>query len=146
MTKTKLISEVAMSKSRHTPIKRDPFFNGAMKPLDFGDMTEDLMAKTDDDKASKFLSDYMETVDPVAKYKSYFQASGKDTGHILRDVKLMYKRLVLEGKWSEEKLIDAFDTIFSEFIELNTVTMDRVGLKLERKKFGSSNNRRRRRS
>lgn len=76
----------------------------------------------------------------------YFEGSAKDAGHILRDVKLMYKRLVLEGSWSEEKLLDAFDTIFREFLDLNTVTMDRVGLKIERKQFGSSNNRRRRRA
>lgn len=135
-----------MAKNRRTPIKRDPFFTGAMKPLDFGEFTEDIMAKTDDDKASKFLSDYMETTNPVGTYKSYFNGSAKDAGHILRDVKLMYKRLVLEGAWSEAKLIEALDTVFREFLDLNTVTMDRVGLKIERKQFGSANNRRRRRA
>lgn len=135
-----------MAKNRRTPIKRDPFFTGAMKPLDFGEATDDIMKQTDDDKASKFLSDYMDSKDPVGTYRMYFEGSAKDAGHILRDVKLMYKRLVLEGSWSEEKLLDAFDTIFREFLDLNTVTMDRVGLKIERKQFGSSNNRRRRRA
>lgn len=135
-----------MAKGRRVPIKRDPFFTGAMKPLDFGDATEDLMTQTDDEKASKFLSDYMDEQNPVGKYKTYFSASAKDKGHILRDVKLMYKKLVLEGEWSDEKLREALNTVFLEFLDLNTVTMDRVGLKIERKKFGSSNNRRRRRA
>lgn len=133
-----------MAKGRRTPIKRDPFFTGAMKPLDFGDETETLMEMSDDDKASKFLSDYMDVNNPVGKHKKYFASSAKDTGHILRDVKLFYKRLVLTGKWDEEKFTDVLDLIFAELLDFNTVTMDRVGLRVERKKLGSTNNRRRR--
>lgn len=130
--------------ARKLPIKRDPFFNGKMAPLDFGDETESLMEMTPEQKTSKFLSDYMEEQNPVGKYESYFNASAKSTGHLLKDIKLYYKRLVIEGAWTNEKYIAALDIVFNEFLELNVVTLDRVSMRIERQKFGSSNSRRRR--
>ena len=130
--------------ARKLPIKRDPFFNGKMAPLDFGDETESLMEMTPEQKTSKFLSDYMEEQNPVGKYESYFNASAKSTGHLLKDIKLYYKRLVIEGAWTYEKYIAALDIVFNEFLELNVVTLDRVSMRIERQKFGSSNSRRRR--
>lgn len=130
--------------ARKLPIKSDPFFNGKMAPLDFGDETESLMEMTPEQKTSKFLSDYMDEENPVGKYSSYFNASAKSTGHLLKDIKLYYKRLVVEGAWDEDKYISALDIIFNEFLELNVVTLDRVSMRIERQKFGSSNSRRRR--
>lgn len=102
------------------------------------------MEMTPEQKTSKFLSDYMEEQNPVGKYESYFNASAKSTGHLLKDIKLYYKRLVIEGAWTNEKYIAALDIVFNEFLELNVVTLDRVSMRIERQKFGSSNSRRRR--
>lgn len=96
--------------------------------------------KTDDDKADYFLSKYMEKVDPITRYKSFFENSAKDIDHNLLDIKRYYKKLVVvEKKWSEEKYILVLDKLLSnKNNNLNIVILDRYG-KTIREKKGNKN-------
>jgi len=107
--------------------KHNPLFMKDENALDFG---EDFDPKvlTVEEKQDDFMSKYMENIDPVGRYEKYFQSSAKSVDHILRDVKLFYKKLVLEGSWSDRKYVEVINDLFENRITISVVTLDRSGL------------------
>lgn len=122
--------------------KHNPLFMKDENALDFGDEF-DPKVLTVEEKQDAFMSKYMDVVKPVEKYKKYFESSAKDLDHILRDVKLYYKKLVLEGTWNERKYVEVIDDLFSNRVVISIVTLDRAGLMYDKGQLASQRNVRR---
>lgn len=110
----------------YTSVKRHPLFQGE-NTLDFGDEF-DVQSLTDEQKADSFMSKYMDVINPIKTYETYFKSSAKSVDHILRDVKLYYRKLVLTNKWSEKKYVKVINQIFEKKLPLTVATLDRGGL------------------
>lgn len=123
-------------------IRRHPLYQGE-PTLDFGEDL-DITELTEEQKCSLFLSKYQELVDPLVKYEKYFNSTAKGIDHIFRDVKLYYKKLVLEGTWTEKKYVTVLDDIFSNRAIFSVVTLDRAGLMFDRGGLSSQRSVRRR--
>jgi len=119
---------------KNIPTKRHPLFKEE-ETLDFGDF--EVTELTEDQKVDAFISKYMEIFDPIETFSKYFESSAKGVDHILRDVKLYYKKLVLQGNWSEKKYVVVINDIFENRIPLTVVTLDRSGLLFEKEKLNS---------
>lgn len=119
---------------KNVPTKRHPLFK-AEPTLDFGDFEIDEL--TEDQKVDAFISKYMDVFDPVKTYEKYFESSAKGVDHILRDVKLYYKKLVLNGNWTEKKYVVVINDIFENRITFSVATLDRSGLLFEKELLGS---------
>lgn len=129
---------------KNLPVKRNPHYNEDENALDFG---EDFNPKilTDDEKVDAFMSKYMDVVDPVERYKKYFESSAKGLDHILRDIKLYYKKLVVQGSWTERKYVAVINEILENRIVLSVVTLDKTGLMFDREQLASQRSTKRRR-
>lgn len=115
---------------KNIPLNHHPLFNDDEDTLDFGPL--DVKVLTDEQKADSFLSKYLSKVDPFEKYKKYFETSAKSNDHIMRDIKLYYKKLVLEGSWSERKYVMVVNDILENRIVLTVITLDRSGMMYEK--------------
>lgn len=121
------------------PAKHNPLFKKEENALDFGEEFDPKVLSSEE-KQDAFLSKYMELVDPVGKYNKYFESSAKGVDHILRDVKLYYKKLVLEGSWSERKYVEVIDDLFENRVVISIVTLDRSGLMYDKGQLASQRN------
>lgn len=119
---------------KNVPTKRHPLFQKE-NTLDFGDFEVDEL--TEDQKTDAFISKYMDVFDPIKTYEKYFKSSAKSVDHILRDVKLYYKKLVLQGEWSEKKYVVVINDIFENNTPFTVVTLDRNGLLFEKEQLAS---------
>lgn len=121
---------------KEMPAKHNPLFMKDENALDFG---EDFDPKvlTDEEKQDAFMSKYMDKIDPVGRYEKYFKSSAKDIDHILRDVKLYYKKLVLEGSWTERKYVEVINDLFENRTVISVVTLDRSGLMYDKEQLSS---------
>lgn len=128
---------------KDTSRKRHPLYRDE-PTLDFGqDFVLDEM--TEDQKADAFLSKYMDLVDPVGKYEKYFSSSAKNLDHILKEVKIYYKKLVVSGDWTEKKYVAVLDDIFTNRAVLSVMTLDSAGLRHDRGLLASQREVRRKR-
>lgn len=110
--------------SKFDSARKDPLLQGA-QGLIFDNMKpEDVFELTDAQKATKFLSKYMEVIDPFVTYKEYFQASAKGEAWDMKDVKTQYVALVLKGNWSEEKYVTVINDIFENGAVFSPLTLD----------------------
>lgn len=131
------------------PAKHNPLFKKEENALDFGEDFDPKILSIEE-KQDAFLSKYMEVMDPVGRYKKYFESSAKGVDHILRDIKLYYKKLVLEGSWSERKYVEVIGDLFENRVVISVVTLDRSGLMYDKgqlvsqRKVKNSNRRRQR--
>lgn len=117
------------------PVKRHPLYKGesTLDQVDglsalFEDEFANLGELTIEQKSDKFMSDYIANVNPVGRFKDYFESSAKTTNHILKEIKNFHKRLVLDGSWGEEKYISVINDIFENKVVFNVATIDRGGL------------------
>lgn len=116
--------------------KHNPLFMKDESALDFGE-DFDPQVLTIEEKQDQFMSKYMDNIDPVGRYEKYFQSSAKGVDHILRDVKLFYKKLVLEGSWSERKYVEVVNDLFENRVTISVVTLDRSGLMYDKGQLAS---------
>lgn len=100
------------TRKRTVSIMRDPLFRGDVG-LPFEESTNDsLFALTDEQKSEEFLSRWLRSVHPFTKYTSFFEKNEKSTDRILRDVKLWYRKLVVNSGWRELKYVYILDHMF----------------------------------
>lgn len=128
---------------KNMPKKHHPFYKGHSM-LDFGEQTEDLLVKTDRQKMDGFLSKYMDLFNPVEEYEKYFQNSAKTVDHILKEVKTFYKKLVIDGGWSEKKYVVVLNDIFENNVPLSLPVLDNKGFLFDKEMLDSQKVRRRR--
>lgn len=120
------------AEKRKLPIKRTPIMIG-QQGLNFGNIPEEDVTKlTDDQKAAKFLSKYQQVVDPVITYEDYFKSTAKSIDFIFREVKLYYKKLVLDSGWTERKYVAVINNIFENKMIFGVISLDRAGLFFDR--------------
>lgn len=111
--------------------KHNPLFK-EQQGLQFDNVNEPITILTEDQKVDKFLSKYLEVVNPVSTYKSYFESSAKEINHILKEIKNYYKKLVLNGTWSEKKYVLVINDIFENKMLFSINTLDISGLKYDK--------------
>lgn len=111
--------------------KHNPLFK-EQQGLQFDNINDPITILTEDQKVDKFLSKYLEVVNPVSTYKSYFESSAKEINHILKEIKNYYKKLVLNGTWSEKKYVLVINDIFENKMLFSVNTLDISGLKYDK--------------
>lgn len=120
-----------MAKSKSGSIKNDPLFQ-QQPALTFDNLEpEEAIELTDAQKAAGFISRYLDHLKEGDLYhkklEPYFKGSVKDWGWELRDFKRFYVKLVLSGKWTEEKYVTVLDTILGDNQMLGEVVLDARG-------------------
>lgn len=129
---------------KNLPVKRNPIYDENENALDFGESFNPKVL-TDEEKVDFFMSKYMEVVNPVERYKKYFESSAKGLDHILRDIKLYYKKLVVEGNWTEKKYVAVINDLLENRTVISITTLDRSGLMFDKEQLASQRKARRRR-
>lgn len=117
-----------MSRSKYDPKyarKRNPLLLGH-EPLALGDEgvdMEEILLLTPQQAADEFLSRWMETVDPIVKYKRYFTEtvdvnSHEEMDRALATIKRLYRACVVEVEWDEYKFVTVLDHLLSSNMAL----------------------------
>lgn len=111
-------------------IKRDPHLLGE-RPLDFDNFTEEeIMAKTDKEKAQLFLLKYKRVVKPFTSYPENFK-NKQDTNRILSSIKRNYIKFVLNGDWGEKKYVLVINNILANNTFLNEKNIIENGISFD---------------
>lgn len=106
--------------------KHNPLFS-KKTPLEFDNFSEDeLTALTSQQRADKFMSNWLQVMRPFTNYKRYFEESPKSQDHILREVKNYYSRYVVKGGWGEQKYVMIVDSILINRLSLTPSMFDRT--------------------
>ena len=112
---------------KHTPVKRNPLMQKET-PLSFDNAsTEELLELTEDQKADRFLSRWMELVNPFVTYKKVFPRGDSDQKRILREIKNFYKRYVLTDGWTEQKYVLVVNALLDARAQVGPVSIERFG-------------------
>lgn len=91
--------------------RKNPLFHD-QSTLEFDNLSkEEVTELTIEQKLDKFMSRWIELMRPVSKYSRHIEESNKSLDRIFRDVKLYYKKFVIEGEWSEKKYVMVIDNI-----------------------------------
>lgn len=106
--------------------RRNPLMKGEAT-LDFGLEAEEDIAITDEQKTDAFMSKWMDVVDPFVRYKKYFESAAKDDAHILLEVKRYYRKLVIDGSWTEKKYVAVVNDCMNNNMTITPVTLDVKG-------------------
>lgn len=113
--------------SKFGAAKHDPLLTGA-PGLNFENLKPaEVVELTDSQKATAFLSRYLETEHPISRYRAYFESSVKGEAWEMKELKQFYLKLVVAGKWSEEKFIEVANSIFRDKQVLSAVVLDARG-------------------
>ena len=116
--------------------------------LSFDNQDELDFELTDEEKAQSFISKYQENVDPVGKFKDYFENSAMTVQAIFKIIKELYKKLVINGKWDEKKFVAVITDIFEEGRVFSPLSVDLTGKLFDEGRLSSqvrAKNRQRRR-
>lgn len=107
--------------------RRDPLLTG-LPGLDFETIeTAEVIELTPEQKATAFLTRYLETERPISRYHSYFEASVKGEAWELKELKNFYGKLVATEKWTEEKFISVVNSIYRDNQVMSAVVLDARG-------------------
>lgn len=94
---------------KKTSAKNNPLLNQVV-PLEFDELDKnDLLELTADQKTDRFMSQWMRLMHPLTAYKNYFQRAERGRERVLHEVKMFYKKLVVNGGWSEQKFVLVVD-------------------------------------
>lgn len=106
-----------------TPVYKNPFIQG-FQTLLFDNDDDSLYELTTEQKMDKFMSDWIRNVNPYELYPTYFNRGNVKTPQILRDVKRMYEKKVVNSDWSGQKYVYVVDHIFSIGSVFNEKNLD----------------------
>ncbi len=113
--------------SKFESAKADPLLRQA-PGIQFDNIeAADIIELTDAQKATAFLSRYLETEHPISRFHSYFEASVKGEAWEMKELKRFYSQLVIPGKWSEEKFIAIANGIYEDNQLMTAVVLDARG-------------------
>ena len=91
---------------------------------------------TEEQQATRFMSRWQEKVDPLIRYKDYFESSAKTSDHIFKEIRRFYLQLVVNGNWSDGKFVAVVGKIMSDNQHtVNTPTLDVVGRQYDREQI-----------
>lgn len=107
--------------------RRDPLLTG-LPGLEFEEIeTAEVIELTPEQKATAFLTRYLETERPISCFNSYFEASVKGEAWELKELKNFYRKLVVPDKWSEEKFVSVVNSIYRDNQVMSAVVLDARG-------------------
>lgn len=130
----------------NVPLKRSTRFLSTNGGLNFDNLTQSVVL-SNEEKASYFMSQYNEIVDPFRRFPGYWRNSSVDFDITLHQLREGYKRYVLgEFHWSEDKFVTVVNEIFERELSFNQFSFDRISRLYEREELDSQNQRARRRS
>lgn len=113
--------------SKFGAAKHDPLLQGN-RGLDFSNLKPaEVVELTDEQKATAFLSRYLEVEHPISRFHTYFESSVKGEAWELKELKQFYLKLVVAGKWSEEKFITVANSIYRDNQVMSAVVLDARG-------------------
>ena len=110
-----------------TSFRRHPLFQGN-SVLTFDEYSEEEISHlTVSQKQDKFVSQWVEHIDPVERYKNFFNRTKDPVDVVMKKVKNFYKRYVVENDWREQKYALVLDHIFQHNMALYPTSFDNVG-------------------
>lgn len=119
-----------------TSARRHPLMLGERPLLALDEDEGDDTYLTDEQQATRFMSRWQEKVDPLIRYKDYFESSAKTSGHILKEIRRFYLQLVVNGNWSDGKFVAVVGKIMSDNQHtVNAPTLDVVGRQYDREQI-----------
>lgn len=129
-----------------TPLKRSARILNPRGALNF-DNTEQAVVLSADEKASYFLSQYNEIVDPFRRYPDYWASTAIDFDITLGKIRDGYKRYVLGSfSWTEDKFVTVVNELFERDMTFTQFSFDRISKLYDREDLDSQNPRSERRS
>lgn len=118
---------MSKKRSKFDSVKNDPLFQ-QQPGLIFDNLSpESVIELTEDQKMTSFVSRYLANEHPISRFKDYFEASVKGEAWELKELKLLYKKLVLSEKWSEEKFVAVVNSIYRDKQFMTEPTLDARG-------------------
>ena len=124
-----------------TSARRHPLMLGEQPLLTLDEDTDnsgsaDDTYLTEEQQATRFMSRWQEKVNPLIRYKGYFESSAKTSGHIFKEIRRFYLQLVVNGNWSDGKFVAVVGKIMSDNQHtVNTPTLDVVGRQYDREQI-----------
>ena len=124
-----------------TSARRHPLMLGEQPLLTLDEDTDnsgsaDDTYLTEEQQATRFMSRWQEKVDPLIRYKDYFESSAKTSSHIFKEIRRFYLQLVINGNWSDGKFVAVVGKIMSDNQHtVNTPTLDVVGRQYDREQI-----------
>lgn len=129
-----------------TPLKRNARFLNPQGALNF-DNTEQAVVLSSEEKASYFMSQYNEIVDPFKRFPRYWQSTALDFEITLAKVRDGYKRYVLgEFEWEEDKFVTVINEIFERDMTFTQFSFNSISRLYDREQLDSQNARSERRT
>lgn len=107
-------------------VKRNPLMAKAT-PLSFDNVkAEELIQLTDEQKADRFTSRWMEIMHP---FTTYARALGgpKESKRTLKEIKNFYTRFVLREEWEEKKYVLVVNSILDARAQMGLIAIERFG-------------------
>lgn len=129
-----------------TPLKRSARILNPGGALKF-DNAEKSVVLSPDEKASFFMSQYNEIVDPFRRFPGYWETTALDFDITLAKVREGYKRYVLGSfGWDEDKFVAVVNEIFEREMTFTQFSFDRISRLYDREDLDSQNPRSERRA
>lgn len=129
-----------------TPLKRSTRILNPGGALKF-DNTEHAVVLSTEEKASHFMSQYNEIVDPFRRFPSYWESTALDYEITLAKVRDGYKRYVLGAfGWDEDKFVTVVNEIFERDMTFTQFSFERISRLYDREDLDSQNPRSERRA
>lgn len=128
-----------------TPLKRSARLLNPGGALNF-DNAEQTVVLSAEEKASYFMSQYNEIVDPFRRFPGYWESTAIDFEITLGKIRDGYKRYVLGSfGWSEDKFVAVVNEIFDREMVFTQFSYDRISKLYDREELESQNERSERR-
>jgi len=128
------------------PLKRSTRLLNPGGALNF-DNVGDAVVLSDEEKASYFMSQYNEIVDPFKRFPGYWDSTAIDFEITLGKIRDGYKRYVLGNfSWDEDKFVAVVNEIFDRDMTFTQFSYDRISKLYDREELDSQNPRSQRRA
>lgn len=129
-----------------TPLKKSARFLNTKGALNF-DNGGDAVVLSAEEKASFFMSQYNEIVDPFRRFPNYWSSTALDFDITLAKLRDGYKRYVLGSfGWDEDKFVAVVNEIFERDMTFTQFSFDRISKLYDREELDSQNARSERRT
>jgi hypothetical protein len=107
-------------------IKRNPLMLRQL-PLEFeSHSAREVMALTPEQDAERFLSKWMQIVDPYETYKKFFERSVSHGEVELHFIRAFYRKYCIEDSWSEQKYATVINALLESRSMLTSKTLDLI--------------------
>lgn len=121
------------------PLKKSARLLNPQGALVFDNAPESVVLSPEE-KASFFLSEYNELVDPFTRFPHYWRTSALDPDVILAGVRNGYKRYVLGSfEWTEDKFVAVINEIFERDMEFTQFSFNAISRLYDREELDSQN-------